>query len=206
MRTFIFVSHAFTSPKLIKDFYKAGRLDIAIHSIIHAFFISNGLRKFIDFNLILLGKPDPPKRIQIISNLETPWSKKDVGEMIKIALWKFKEGKKVEALKGVFIERKGLKEVIEEYKNQNKKIYLLDVKGKESEKIKIENPVFVIGDYYGFEKEEIKSVESLIDEKISLGNFPYFSSQCIFILNYYLDKIGYYADYWDTSKKMKIIK
>ncbi len=203
MRTFIFISHASTNPKF-KDIYKAGRLDIAIHSIIHAFFVSNGLRKYIDFNLLLLGKPDPPKRIQIISNLETPWSKKDIAEMIRIALWKFKEGKKIEALKGVFIERKSLKEILEEYKNKN--IYVLDINGKPIEEVKIENPVFVIGDYYGFEQEEIKIAKKYAREIVSLGKIPYFSSQCIFAINYYLDKIGYFSDYWDTSKKMKIIR
>jgi tRNA pseudouridine-54 N-methylase len=56
MRVFILVSHGFTTSK-IKDFYKAGRLDIALHSIIHAFFISNGLRKDVEFNLLVYGPP-----------------------------------------------------------------------------------------------------------------------------------------------------
>ncbi|MEM4773172.1 MAG: hypothetical protein QW648_04175, partial [Nanoarchaeales archaeon] len=101
MRAFLLLSHGYTTYK-IKDFYKAGRLDIAIHSIIHAFFISNGLRSDVEFNLLLLGPPKPPIRIKIVSNLETPWSKKDIGSLIKISLWKFykKKEKPIEALKG----------------------------------------------------------------------------------------------------------
>jgi tRNA (pseudouridine54-N1)-methyltransferase len=202
MRVFILVSRGFTTPKF-KDFYRAGRLDIAIHSIIHVFFISNGLRKNIDFNLFLYGPPDPPKRIQIISSEETPWSKKDVGTLIKISLWKYKKNKRVEALKNVFIEKKNLEEILKEYKQKNYKIYLLDVEGKNIDEVEIEkNSVFILGDFLGLEKEHLKIAQKYADEIVSLNKVNYFSSQCITILNYYYEK-KFGCEFWDTSYKFK---
>jgi len=199
MRVFILVSHGFTTSK-IKDFYKAGRLDIAIHSIIHAFFISNGLRKDVEFNLLLYGPPKPPKRIKIVSNLETPWSKKDVGSLIRIALWKHEKGKKG-VLKGVYVDDNGLKEVLEEYKDF--KIFILDKSGKNVEEAKLEkNSAFVLGDFLGLEKEHF-DIAKKYGEIISLGNTAYFTSQCITILNYIYDK-KFGCEYWDTSFKFKV--
>jgi len=205
MRAFVLVSHGLTTYK-IRDFYKAGRLDIAIHSIIHSFFISNGLRSDVEFNLLLYGKPKPPIRIKIVSNLETPWSKKDVGTLIKIALWKFyKKGEKpIEALKGVYVDRSDLERTLKEYKDRNFKIFLLDFKGKEIENAELsENSLFVLGDFLGLEKSHFEIASKYSDEIISLGNAMYFTSQCIFILNYFYDrKFG--CKYWDTSNKFRV--
>ncbi|MEM0243366.1 MAG: hypothetical protein QXT34_02890 [Candidatus Aenigmatarchaeota archaeon] len=204
MRAFIFVSHGYTTYK-IKDFYKAGRLDIAIHSIIHAFFISNGLRKDVEFNLLLYGRPKPPIRIKMVSNIKTPWSKKDIESLIKISLWKFyKKGEKpIESLKGVYVDRSGLKETLEEYKNKDFKIFLLDISGKPIEDVEIcKNAVFVLGDFLGLKKEHFKIAEMYKDDIISLGKIPYFSSQCIFLLNYFYDK-KFGCEFWDTKDRFK---
>ncbi|MFH7903546.1 MAG: hypothetical protein QW409_01125 [Candidatus Aenigmatarchaeota archaeon] len=205
MRSFIFVSHGFTTYK-IKDFYKAGRLDIAIHSIIHAFFISNALRRDVEFNLLLYGKPKPPIRIKIVSDLETPWSKKDIGSLIRISLFKFyrKGEKPIEALKGIFVDRNDLEKTLKEYKEKNFKIYLLDVNGNYIENVELsENSAFVLGDFLGLEREHFEIAKKYSDEIISLGNAVYFASQCITILNYFYDrKFG--CKYWDTSYKFKV--
>ncbi|MEM0324982.1 MAG: hypothetical protein QXW35_03725 [Candidatus Aenigmatarchaeota archaeon] len=204
MRAFLLISHGYTTYK-IKDFYKAGRLDIAIHSIIHAFFISNGLRSDVEFNLLLLGPPKPPIRIKIVSNLETPWSKKDIGSLIKISLWKFykKKEKPIEALKGVYVERKGLEEILNEYKKRNFKIFLLDLDGKNIEDVEIdENSLFVLGDFVGIDKKQLEICKNFSNEIISLGKTLYFTSQCIFLLNYFYDK-KFGSKYFDTTFKFK---
>ncbi len=82
MRTFIFYSNTIRTDGNFKNIYYSGRLDIAINSIIHAFFVSNGLRKNIRFDLYLNGKPVPPRLIRIESDINTPWSKKDISTII----------------------------------------------------------------------------------------------------------------------------
>ena len=204
MRHFVLFSNkGKTSPKF-KDLMKAGRLDIVVNSILHAFFISNGLRAEIDFHIILNGPPDPPKHLQIVSNKKTPWSKKDIGTLIRIALWKYKPKEKVEALPGVFIEKKSFFEVIEELMKAGFHLYLLDPNGVLIDDVKIkEEPIFVLGDHLGLPRKEKRFIKKNCEEIISLGNIPYFSSQCIAIINHYLDKIGLYSKYWETKEKFK---
>ena len=67
---------------------KAGRMDIAIHTIIAGFFLSHNLRKDVKMHLIFYGAPDPPKHIEIQITPTTPLSKKDVGNLIKKILYK----------------------------------------------------------------------------------------------------------------------
>ena len=203
MRVFIFYSNTIRTDGNFKDLYHSGRVDILVNSLIHAFFLSHGLRKHIIFDGILNGPPVPPRRIRIESNINTPWSKKDVTTLLSSALKKFnKRREPLYAFPGVFVERKGFREVIEEYIQQGKNIYVLDKGGVFIEEIPIENPVFVVGDFIGIPKKEIKWLKDKA-EFISLGNLPYFSSQVIMVLNWYLDKINYYKDYWDTEDRAK---
>jgi len=201
MRIFVFYSNTVRTDGKFKDIYHSGRIDILVHSIIHAFFISNGLRKNVIFDIILNGPPDPPRRVRIESNLETPWSKKDIASLLSSALKKFnKRREPIYAFPGVFVEKKGFREVIEEYIKEGRNIYLLDPFGEFIENVEIKNPVFVVGDFLGVPKKEKKWLEEF-SIKVSLGNIPYFSSQTIMIVNWYLDKIKYFDEYWSTEDK-----
>ncbi len=190
MREFIFVSNkARTSGNFNeKDLRKAGRMDIICNVIIHAFFISNKQRQDVSLHLIFNGMPDPPKHIHITGE-KTPFSKKDISGLIKRALYKYKKGKKFEALPGVYIEKKSFLKLVEELKEQNKNLIILDKSGKNIRKLKnkdLENVVFILGDHEGLGKKETKRVKKQ-GLKISLGNKTYFSSQTITILHNDLD-------------------
>ncbi len=67
MKHFIyFSSSAATSGKALSgDLMKAGRMDIAIHSLIQGVFLSNDFRKDVTFHFMFYGMPDPPKHIEI---------------------------------------------------------------------------------------------------------------------------------------------
>ena len=189
MRAFLLFSNKGYTAGKFGDLMKAGRLDIVVHSIIHCFFLSNRLRENVKMHIILNGPPDPPKHIEIVPNENTPFSKKDFEKLLRIVLWKYKKDKKVEALPGIFIEKKSFEKVIEEnYKKY--KIFLLDRKGEDIENINLnyENIMFVLGDHEGLPKEKKKFVKKFCENIISLSNIEYFTSQCIVILNYILDK------------------
>ncbi|MGC9132932.1 MAG: tRNA (pseudouridine(54)-N(1))-methyltransferase TrmY [Nanopusillaceae archaeon] len=200
MRIFIFYSNTVRTDGNFKNIYYSGRLDIVVNSIIHSFFISNGLRKDVRFDLLLMGKPVPPRLIRIESNIETPWSKKDIETLLSLSLKKFNRKGIKNPFPGIYVDKKDIFDLIDEYKKENRKIYLLDRNGENIENIKIENPVFIIGDFLGIPKDIKKKIENDVT-KISLGDINYFSSQVIIILNYYLDKINYYKDHWDTSER-----
>ena len=193
MREFIFFSKkAHTSGKF-KNLMSAGRLDIVCHVLIMAFFVSNAIRRDIKLNLFFYGPPDPPKHL-IIMNIDKTGknfvtiSKKDVAGLIKRMLFKYKKGKKVEVFPGCFIEKKTFANFVEEISNQGRVIYLLDSKGKDIRKIKIENnPIFIFGDHEGIPKQELKKIKKMV-KKVSIGNIKYFSSQVLTVIQNELDR------------------
>jgi len=192
MREFVYFSQSartsgnFDSGELMK----AGRMDIAIHSFIQGVFLSHGFRKDTVFHFVFYGQPDPPKHIEIQIKDDLEISKKDVGNLIKKILYKFKEGKKTEVFPGCFVERKSFLKLIEEMDNDGKEIFILDKKGEDIRKAKIGNDcVFILGDHEGLPKKEMRRLKE-IATSVSVGNKIYFASQTVAVVNNELDYRG----------------
>ncbi len=203
MRIFLFYSNTLRTDGNFKDIYHSGRVDIIIHSIIHSFFISNGLRKYVIFDLFSNAKPNNPLRIKIESNIDTPWSKKDIATLLSISIKKFLLKRKNNPFPGIYIEKKDFLDILQEYVKSGRNLYLLDKGGEFIENIKIEDPVFILGDFLGIPKDIKKEIDA---EIISIGDINYFTSQVIVLLNWFLDKMNYYKDYYDTSFKFENLK
>ena len=189
MRNFIYFSKSAQTSGNFKtdDLRKAGRMDIAIHVIINTFFLSHRLRDDVKLHLIFYGQPDPPKHIEIQVKPELEMSKKDVANLIKKILYKYKEGRKTEILPGCFVEKKSFLKVVEELLNQGKEIFILDKKGKSLRAVKIpKEPVFILGDHEGLPKKESKRLKK-IAIPVSVGGKVYFASQVVTIVNNELD-------------------
>ena len=194
MREFIYFSNsAATSGKLLSgDLMKAGRMDIAIHTIIASFFLSHDFRKDVKLHLVFYGMPDPPKHLEMQVTDELEISKKDVSNLIKKMLYKYKPGKKTEVFPKCLIEKKSFLRVVEELSKEGKKIFILDKHGEDIRKIEtkdMKTGVFIIGDQEGFPQKEIKRIESN-SVRISIGPKTYFASQTVAILNNELDRRG----------------
>jgi tRNA (pseudouridine54-N1)-methyltransferase len=186
MRTFIVFSEHGRTKGDFRDLMKAGRLDILCHDVIAAFFLSNAMRPDVRLHLVLNGPPDPPKHIEFMSNEDMPISKKDIGNLLRSALWKYKPRRRVEAFPGVHIEKKRFEDVLAE----NPGFYLLEANGRPMNEIEFgPDPVFVLGDHLGLPKNERKAARKLAKERISIGPMPYFSSQCIVVVNNHLDNL-----------------
>ena len=191
MKHFVYFStKAATSGKALSggDLMKAGRMDIAIHSIIQGLFLSHDFRKDVKFHLVFYGMPDPPKHIEIQVKDGLDISKKDVGTLIKKTLYKYRQGEKHEVFPGVFIEKKSFLKVIEELQEQGNEVFILDKKGEDIREADIpENCVFVLGDQEGLPKQEMKRLKKEVTS-ISIGPKMYFASQTIAVVNNELDR------------------
>tara|TARA_Y100000034_G_scaffold46098_1_gene56663 strand:+ start:3670 stop:4251 length:582 start_codon:yes stop_codon:yes gene_type:complete len=190
MRHFVYFSKkARTSGNFnVKELMKAGRMDIAIHTIISSFFLSHDFREDVKMHLVFYGMPDPPKHIEMQITPELEISKKDIGNLIKKILYKYKQNKKTEVLPGCFIEKKSFLKVIEELQEQGKEIFILDKRGEDIRKLKIpKDNVFVLGDHDGFPKKELKRLKK-IAKPVSIGPKTYFASQTVAIVNNELDR------------------
>lgn len=202
MREFIYYSGKARTSGNFDDLMEAGRMDIACHAVINAFFISQKMRDDVKLHLVFYGQPDPPKHLEMFPGKikvipetgkqaekeQLDISKKDIAGLIKKMLYKYREGRKVEVWNGFFVEKKNLFSLIDELRKQGKTIYVLDKKGENIRNIKIdENPVFVLGDNQGFPLKELKRLKKEND-LVSVGKKVYFASQIITIVNYELDR------------------
>ncbi len=192
MREFVYFSQsAKTSGNFdSKELMKAGRMDIAIHSFIQGVFLSHGFRKNTRFHFVFYGQPDPPKHIEIQVKDDLEISKKDIGNLIKKILYKFKEGKKTEVFSGCFVERKSFLKLIDEMKDEGKEIFILDKRGEDIRKAKIsEDCVFILGDHEGLPKKELRRLKEIVNF-VSVGDKMYFASQTVAVVNNELDYRG----------------
>lgn len=197
MREFIYYSRtAPTSGKYIgDDLQKAGRIDIAIHTIIASFFLSHKIRTDVKLHMVFAGPPDPVKHLELkpVTEGETGvdkiyLSKTNISAILRKMLYKFHEGKKNEVFPGYWIERKNFLELANELHSEGKTLYILDPDGEDIRKAEIgENPVFIFGDHKGLPRKEFNRLKKLCNP-ISLGNKTYFASQAIVIVNNELDR------------------
>jgi len=189
MKHFVyFSSSAATSGKSLSgDLMKAGRMDIAIHSLIQGIFLSKDFRKDVKFHFVFYGMPDPPKHIEIQVKDETVISKKDVATLIKKILYKYRKGEKTEVFPGCFVEKKSFLKVIEELGKKGNSIFILDKRGENIRKSSISKDcVFILGDHEGLPKKELKRLKKS-STSVSIGPKTYFASQTIAVVNNELD-------------------
>lgn len=190
MKHFVYYSATgVTSGKAMSqgNLMKAGRIDIAIHSFIQGVFLSHGFRDDVTFHFVLYGMPDPPKHVEITLTKELRISKKDVGEILKKILYKFKEGEKTEVFPKCFVEKKSLLKVLEELNEGGNEIFVLDKKGESIRTVEIpENCVFLLGDHEGLPRKELRRLKEY-STGISVGPHMYFASQVVAVVNNELD-------------------
>jgi tRNA (pseudouridine54-N1)-methyltransferase len=199
MKHFVyFSSSAATSGKALSKYssgkegglMKAGRMDIAIHSLIQGVFLSHGFRKDVIFHFVFYGMPDPPKHIQIQVTDELGLNKKDVGKIIQKILYKGKKGEKTEVVPGCSVEKKSFLKVIEELREKEIECFILDKKGKSLREVKIpKNCAFILGDHEGLPKQEMKRLKKVLTP-VSIGPHMYFASQTVAVVNNELDYRG----------------
>ncbi len=197
MREFIYYSRtAPTSGRYVgEDLMHSGRLDIAIHTIIAAFFLSHRIRTDTKLHLIFSGPPDPIKHLEFLPVTEGRTgedkiylNKKDVGKIIKTMLYKYQQGEKREVFPGYWIEKKGLLELVKELRKEGRRLFLLDEKGEDIRKVNIsDSPVFILGDHQGLPAKELKRLKTLCIP-VSLGRKTYFASHSVAIVNNELDR------------------
>ncbi|MEN7982410.1 MAG: hypothetical protein ABFQ65_03100 [Nanoarchaeota archaeon] len=193
MRHFVYFSKdGVTSGKALSqgNLMKAGRMDIAIHSFIQGVFLSRGFREDVKFHFVLYGMPDPPKHIEIQVTPDLEISKKDIGNLLKKILYKYKVGERHEVFPKCFVEKKSFLKVIEELKEKGGEIFILDKRGEDLRKVKIkDNCVFILGDHEGLPKKELKRLKQTAT-KVSVGDKIYFASQTVAVVNNELDYRG----------------
>lgn len=197
MREFIYYSRtAPTSGSYIKEnLQESGRIDIAIHTVIAAFFLSHKIRTDSVLHLCFAGPPTPPRHLEIKPVTEGKTgvdkiylSKTNVSAVLKKMLYKYREGEKREVFPGFWVEKKGFLEVVDELAKQGRNIYVLDPEGEDIRTAEIkEDPIFILGDHRGLPGKELKRLKQKCIP-ITIGKRTYFASQTIAVVNNETDR------------------
>jgi tRNA (pseudouridine54-N1)-methyltransferase len=199
MREFIYYSRtAPTAGHYVKeDLQESGRIDIAVHTVIAAFFLSHKIRTDVKLHMLFAGPPDPVKHLELLPKTEGKTGvdkiylgKKDVSTILKKMLFKYKQGIKNEVFPGYWIEKKNFMQVVDELNKEGKKIFILDPEGEDIRNVEIpENPVFILGDHKGLPDKEYKRLAKICTP-VTIGPKTYFASQTIAIVQNELDRRG----------------
>lgn len=196
MRELIYYSRtAPTTGNFGTDLQAAGRIDIAIHTVIGAFFLSHKIRTDMRLHLLFAGPPDPVKHLEIHPVTEGKTgidkiylAKKDVSSILKKMLYKYREGEKREVFPGFWIEKKNFLEVVKDMQAEGRNMYILDPDGEDIRTADIkENPVFILGDHKGLPDKELKRLKTMCTP-VTIGKRVYFASQAVAVLNNELDR------------------
>ncbi len=168
----------------------AGRMDILCRCVAQTLFISHGIRRDSGIILILKGEPNPPKSILVLGSKVKYMSpdERNIGGLIRKALeLKLRNLDWVESTPGIYVSKKGLKEIIEELKNYEK-VYLKE-NGEDIRKVKFgERVAFFMGDHLGLSKEDEELICSKANKIVSVGPISLQADQCIVIVQNELDR------------------
>lgn len=197
MREIIYYSR--TAPTagnfITEDLQRSGRIDIAVHTVIAAFFLSHKIRTDMRLHLCFAGPPDPPKHLELQPVTEGKTgidkiylAKKNVSDVLKKMLYKHRDGEKREVFPGFWIEKKGFLEVVKDLAAAGRNIYILDPKGEDIRTADIkEDPIFILGDHKGLPLKELKRLKQMCTP-VTIGRRVYFASQTIAVVNNELDR------------------
>ncbi len=168
----------------------AGRMDIAIHSIIQGLYLSHDIRKDTVIHLVFYGPPTPPRHIEIHGD-RVEIAKKNISKLLQKILYKYKKGERKEVHKGCFIEKKSLLNVVDEFLKKGDQVFVLDEKGKNIREVDIDKKgdkdvVFILGDHEGLPDKELRRLKKTV-QPVSIGDKTYFASQTIIIVHNELD-------------------
>lgn len=161
-------------------------LDIVARCISAAFCVSGHIRRDVTLHIFLGGPPSPPVCLRFDGNSlrSLDPSERGIGEAILGALNSLK-GRP--APQGITASRISLEYYIRNY-CIGRRMYVLEEGGRDIDQVDLRDAIFILGDKVGLPKKEEIFVERHGAEKLSIGSTRYFSSHCIVILNYELDR------------------
>jgi len=187
MREFVLLSRqGATGSNLNTSQLVGAGLDVVARCISAAFCVSGHTRRDVILHAFLNGPPSPPVYLKFDGNYMKSLDPREagIGHVILEALKSLKGGS---APQGVTASRISLERFIREF-SVGRRMFVLEEGGKDIGEVDLTGAIFILGDKVGLPKKEEAFVERLGAEKISLGPTRYFSSHCIIILNYELDR------------------
>ncbi len=196
MRTFIIRARKGTTrfERIRSNIGAKDHFEVIAHSVINAFFISNGFREDVEVFVILESSEDFPRTIKLsgYEGLSIAGFHEDaVLELIEKALKNSQNLQKDETQSiapGLQISGFGFEKCVKPLL-EIRPVYLLDRKGTDIRKMNLgDDPVFILSDHLAMPKNSVKSLKRQGLKTISVGKKMLFASQCVVLINHELDR------------------
>jgi len=192
VRRFVVLGHrAITSADFRLDDLcgSTGRLDILLRCVNSAFFLSHGIRRDVEIDLILLGEPNPPKTVRI-NGREVKYLNPDersTAALIRNALLQKGEGER-RCSPGIYVSERSYQEVLSNLSKESKMFYLRE-DGEDIRTVSVpEDCTFVLGDDQDLTPAEEEMLMTYEPKKVSIGPISYHADHCITVVNNELDR------------------
>lgn len=199
LRTFIIRARKGTTrfEKVRSQIGAAGHFEVVAHSVINAFFVSNGFREDVEIYIILDSSEDFPRTIKL-SSAEglsiAGFHEEAVLVLVEKALRESPGLQKDETriiAPGIQISGFGFEKLVSGLL-ETRPVYLLDRKGTDIRVVEWEtDPVFVLSDHLAMPKNSVKGLQRKGLKTLSLCKKMLFASQCVVLINYELDRAGF---------------
>ena len=187
MRRFVLLAH---KAPVVPDFTlndlpgSAGRIDVLCRAIGAAFFLSHDLRRDVEVALLLQDQVQVRLVGDRLKRLNP--DERSTAALIKHALEKL-DDEEVQTTPGIFVSRRTLPEVLDRLYQLGAHPIVLHEDGSPIEVATIpDNPAFFLSDHEDFSASDEEALADL--PRISLGETPLHTSQCITIIHYLLDR------------------
>jgi len=195
MRTFIIRARKGTTrwEKIRSNIGANDHFEVVAHTVINAFFYSNGFRTDAEVYVVLDSSDEFPRTIKLSGGeglSMTGFHEDAVLELIENALRNSQGLQKDETrviAPGLQISGFGFEKLVGSL-IETRTVYLLDRKGDDIRSINLAaDPVFILSDHLPMPKNSVKSLTRRGLKTISLGKRMLFASQCVVLINHELD-------------------
>lgn len=196
MRTFIIRARKGTTrwDRIRSSVGGSEHFEVVAHTVINAFFVSNGFRENVEVYIVLDSSEDFPRTIKL-SSCEglsiAGFHEEAVLELIEKALKESPGLQKDETQSiapGLQISGFGFEKLVGNLL-ETRAVYLLEPKGEDIRSAELElNPVFILSDHLAMPKNTVKSLKRRGLKNLSLGKKMLFASQCVVLLQDELDR------------------
>lgn len=199
MRTFIIRARKGTTrwDQIRSSVGTRAHFEVVAHSVMNAFFVSNGFREEVEVYVVLDSSEDFPRTIKLSSTQGlsiTGFHEEAILDLIEHALKASSTLKKDETqtiAPGLQISGFGFEKLVSSLL-ESRPVYFLEPKGDDIRTTELlPNPVFILSDHLAMPKNNIKSFKRRGLKSISLCKKMLFASQCIVLIHYEMDRAGY---------------
>lgn len=195
MRTFVIRARSVSTRSLYDAIGGKGHLEVVLHTVMNAFFISNAFRDDVEVYIVFDSTLDFPRTIQLSGGQGLSFQgfhEQAIFSVIENAFQNSADLKKNQSLEiapGVKIHGYGF-EKCAGYLLETRPVYLLDRKGEDIRSIQLSpDPVFVLSDHLPMPKNSVKGLIRKGMKILGLGKKMLFASQCVVLIHDEMDRL-----------------